>query len=87
VLSIITSFQSEDFRRVKLGIGRPPDKSGVKAFVLSDFSAAEEPGVSTAVTEACLLVSSALAKRGVLASRPAAIPLEAQSSGTSVVSA
>jgi aminoacyl-tRNA hydrolase len=93
VLSIITSFQSEDFRRVKLGIGRPSDKSGVKAFVLSDFSAAEEPGVRTAVTEACALVASALAKRGVLASRPAGTPrpaeprnLEAQPSGTSVAS-
>jgi aminoacyl-tRNA hydrolase len=94
VLSIITIFQSEEFRRVKLGIGRPPDKSGVKAFVLSDFSVAEEQGVSDAVTEACALVSSALAKRDRLASRAAAPPLggephllEAQSPGTSVVRA
>lgn len=94
VLSIITTFQSEHFRRVKVGIGRPSDKSGVKAFVVSEFSAAEEPGVRDAVTQACSLVSSALAKRGRLASRTAATPMggearlvEAQSPGTSVVRA
>jgi PTH1 family peptidyl-tRNA hydrolase len=91
VLSIITIFQSEEFRRVKVGIGRPSDKSGVKSFVLSDFSAAEEPAVSDVVTEACSLVSSALAKRGALASRAAGAALtgeprlpEPQSPGTAV---
>ncbi|HEY7650799.1 MAG TPA: aminoacyl-tRNA hydrolase [Methylomirabilota bacterium] len=71
VLSIITTFQSEEFRRVKLGIGRPPDKADIKSFVLCDFTAAEAPGVRDAVLEACTLVSSALAKRGILASKAA----------------
>jgi aminoacyl-tRNA hydrolase len=56
VFSIITTYQSEDFRRVKIGIGEPPDKKCASAFVLSGFSAAEEPLIGQAVGEACTRV-------------------------------
>ncbi|RJX24747.1 MAG: aminoacyl-tRNA hydrolase [Dethiobacter sp.] len=40
--SIITLLQSEDFARLRLGIGRPADLSDEADYVLSSFSPAEE---------------------------------------------
>jgi len=52
VLSILTTYQSVDFRRVKIGIGRPQNKAMAPTFVLSPFSAEEEPVIDAAVSEA-----------------------------------
>src|SRR5262245_26279886 len=53
VLSILTTYQSEEFRRVKVGVGQPPDKARMAAFVLSPVVGAEEPAIRDAVAEAC----------------------------------
>ncbi len=53
--SIRAHLSSADFRRVRIGIGHPGDKSRVSGFVLSDFSKAEKPMIEDMV--------SALARR------------------------
>ncbi|MCE7989210.1 MAG: aminoacyl-tRNA hydrolase [Caldilinea sp. CFX5] len=42
IKSIIEQTGSPDFARVKVGVGRPPGKMDPAAFVLQDFTAAEE---------------------------------------------
>lgn len=64
VLSIITTYQSEEFRRVKIGVGQPPDKKRAAAYALSAFSTPEEPSISDAVAEACSRVLKLLAEHG-----------------------
>ena len=64
MLSIITTYQSEQFRRVKIGIDKPPDKSLAASFVLSSFSAAEEVPMAEAVTEASSRVLRLIAQSG-----------------------
>jgi UDP-N-acetylmuramoyl-tripeptide--D-alanyl-D-alanine ligase len=53
VLSIITTLQSEEFRRVKIGVGQPEDKRRTASFVLAAFSATEEPVIRDGAAEAC----------------------------------
>jgi aminoacyl-tRNA hydrolase len=61
VLSIIATYQSEDFRRVKIGVGQPTDKRRAAAFALSAFSPSEEAAIKHAVEEACSQVLRLLA--------------------------
>eukprot|EP00111_Clytia_hemisphaerica_P018356 TCONS_00054281-protein len=42
VKSVIQSLKTDKFRRLRIGIGRPINKSDVVDYVLSDFTAAEE---------------------------------------------
>lgn len=51
-LRSITAHCGNDYRRVRLGIGHPGDKSLVHPYVLGDFFKAEEPWVED-LTEAC----------------------------------
>lgn len=52
VESIIYQIGSEDFNRVRIGIGRPPGRKDPAGFVLSDFTEKEEQEISVAVEEA-----------------------------------
>jgi peptidyl-tRNA hydrolase, PTH1 family len=52
VRSIIETLGTEDFRRVKLGIGRPPTKADVPDHVLAPFEPEELTAVEAAVTQA-----------------------------------
>ncbi|MDX7949960.1 aminoacyl-tRNA hydrolase [Lichenihabitans sp. Uapishka_5] len=60
-LRSITALCGNDYRRVRLGIGHPGDKTLVHAYVLSDFAKSERPWVeslcSAVAAEADLLVS------------------------------
>ncbi len=42
IRSIIERLGSQEFPRLKVGIGRPPGRMDPAAYVLQDFSAAEE---------------------------------------------
>jgi PTH1 family peptidyl-tRNA hydrolase len=44
-LRSITAHVGNDYRRVRLGIGHPGDKSLVHSYVLNDFAKSEEPWV------------------------------------------
>jgi PTH1 family peptidyl-tRNA hydrolase len=63
VISIIDEIQSQDFYRIRIGIGRPgeyADEEDIIGFVLSDFTAEEENIIQEAVATAgaaldCLL--------------------------------
>jgi PTH1 family peptidyl-tRNA hydrolase len=46
-LRSIAAHMGNDFKRVRLGIGHPGDKSLVHSYVLSDFAKAERPWVET----------------------------------------
>lgn len=48
-LRSITALCGNDYRRVRLGIGHPGDKTRVHAYVLSDFAKAEAPWVEDLV--------------------------------------
>jgi PTH1 family peptidyl-tRNA hydrolase len=45
VRSVASALGTKDFRRVRIGIGRPPGRKDPAAFVLENFSAAERPEV------------------------------------------
>ncbi|WP_424360086.1 aminoacyl-tRNA hydrolase [Methylocystis parvus] len=46
-LRSITAHVGNDYKRVRMGIGHPGDKSLVHGYVLNDFAKAEEPWVET----------------------------------------
>ncbi|WP_134685256.1 aminoacyl-tRNA hydrolase [Brevibacillus migulae] len=50
IKSLIAHLGTQEFKRIKIGISRPDQKSGVKDFVLSTFSAEEKPVIEEAVT-------------------------------------
>ena len=52
VRSVIAALGTSDFRRVKVGIGRPAQKAAVPDHVLSVFEPDELPAVEAAVAEA-----------------------------------
>lgn len=58
VRSIIGTFQSEDFRRIKIGIGRPEHKGQVTEYVLGRFSGSECPKIK----QVCLKASEQILK-------------------------
>jgi len=52
IQSIIDSLNSEDFPRIRVGLGRPPEvrsEDEVAAYVLSEFTSDEQPSVTEAV--------------------------------------
>lgn len=61
-LRSITALCGNDYKRVRLGIGHPGDKSLVHGYVLSDFAKAERPWVS-ALTDAVARDAALLASR------------------------
>ena len=56
--SIIFQLGSDEFSRVKIGIGRPPGRQDPADFVLEDFTPKEEEEISIAVEEAADAVFS-----------------------------
>lgn len=52
VRSVIDALGTEEFRRVKVGIGRPERKADVPDYVLAPFEPDELPAVEAAVAEA-----------------------------------
>ena len=60
-LRSITALCGNDYRRVRMGIGHPGDKSLVHGFVLSDFAKTERPWV-TALCDAVARDAGRLAK-------------------------
>ena len=49
IRSVISATHSSDFKRMKIGIGRPNDRDMVSQYVLSDFTAAELEVIQTTV--------------------------------------
>jgi len=62
VRSILESLQTEAVRRVKIGVGRPADRSEVVDHVLSGFSEDERPVVDRACAEAAEKVLELVAR-------------------------
>jgi PTH1 family peptidyl-tRNA hydrolase len=60
-LRSLTALCGNDYRRVRMGIGHPGDKSLVHAYVLNDFAKAEEPWVDD-LCRACADHAALLAK-------------------------
>ena len=50
--SVIDWLQTGDFRRVKVGIGRPPGRMPPEAWVLQNFSEEEKPLITRGIEEA-----------------------------------
>lgn len=55
--SVISSLHTEDFVRIRIGIGRPAPGDDVVEYVLSDFSAMEVPIIEDAIERASDVVS------------------------------
>ena len=55
---IIRKLGTQDFPRIRFGIGRPPDRMDPAAYVLQRFSAEEEPAIAEAVARAVAAVES-----------------------------
>ena len=51
--SIIDSLGTEDFARLRIGIGSPEDGVDASDFVLSGFSEAEKPQLGQSISRAC----------------------------------
>ncbi len=60
-LRSLTALCGNDYRRVRMGIGHPGDKSLVHSYVLNDFAKAEEPWVDD-LCRACADHAALLAK-------------------------
>jgi PTH1 family peptidyl-tRNA hydrolase len=60
VASVIEVLGSQDFARVKIGVGRPPDHSSVVNFVLRCFTPREEASMLCAVRRAADAVDAVL---------------------------
>ena len=60
IRSIITALNTQDFPRMRIGIGRPPQIGGNVAHVLDRFSAEEEPLIVQAVEQAVLALECLL---------------------------
>jgi PTH1 family peptidyl-tRNA hydrolase len=56
--SLLTHLNKDSFARIRLGIGRPPEGWEVADYVLSRFTAAEEPLMEQAITKAADAVES-----------------------------
>ncbi len=50
--SVAAALGTQDFQRVRIGIGRPPGRKDPAAFVLESFTAAERPEVPTICEQA-----------------------------------
>ena len=62
VRSVLDALQTEDVRRVKIGVGRPAARSDIVDHVLGGFSEEERPLVDRACTEAAERVLDLLAR-------------------------
>lgn len=61
--SIIAAFQSEDIRRVKIGVGLPTDGTPVAKYVLTPFEGSERDSVENACRQAATRVVEMIKKR------------------------
>ncbi|MBM4123956.1 MAG: aminoacyl-tRNA hydrolase [Nitrospira sp.] len=61
ILSLITTLDTDEFCRVKLGIGRPPLGIAVADYVLAPFLAEEVPQADAMIEQAVLALESVLA--------------------------
>ena len=52
VRDIINAFQSEEFKRIKIGIGRPVSKKETASYVLGEFSPSEQLKIDEALRHA-----------------------------------
>ena len=68
ILSIIEQLQTEEFIRVKLGIGRPPAEMPTENYVLSHFPAAEAENVAQLIERAAQAVDT-LIREGLAAAQ------------------
>ena len=59
--SIIQALNTDQFSRVKIGLGRPPEAVDPATYVLSEFSSSEQPVVRTVIHEAATAVRTILA--------------------------
>ena len=62
VRSVLDAFQTEDLRRVKIGVGRPADRSDIVDHVLGGFTEEERPLVEEACREAAERVLELVAR-------------------------
>lgn len=69
IRSIIDAFQSEDFRRMKLGIGRPDQKNHIMEYVLQEFPPADRLTVEEVCANAAKRVLDYIDHSGVTASQ------------------
>lgn len=53
LLSIIENLKSEEFPRLRIGIGRPSEKISLTEWVLEEFSSQENPLIEKALENAC----------------------------------
>jgi PTH1 family peptidyl-tRNA hydrolase len=68
IASIITALGSEDFARIKIGIGRPLDRDGIAItdedsivdYVLSDFTPREDDIIKAAIAQVAKAIQSIL---------------------------
>jgi PTH1 family peptidyl-tRNA hydrolase len=60
--SIIDALGTRDFKRIKVGIGRPPVGTTAETWVLGDFSGVEKPLVEEGVQKAVIAVRRHLAR-------------------------
>ena len=60
ILSLITALDTEEFSRVKLGIGRPPRGIDSADYVLAPFRAEEQPLVDAMIEQAVLALECLL---------------------------
>ncbi|MHB9074421.1 MAG: aminoacyl-tRNA hydrolase [Desulfobaccales bacterium] len=62
VLDIIATLHTEEFLRVKMGIGRPPGRIPTERYVLSPFPAAEAENVAEFIERTAQAVATLLAE-------------------------
>jgi len=67
--SIIAAFQSEDIRRVKIGVGVPTDGTPVARYVLTPFEGAERDSIENACRQAATRVVEMIKTRSNTISR------------------
>jgi len=58
--SVISQIKTEDFPRIRIGVGRPPEKMDLADFVLSRFSQEERKLVNAAIEKAALAAATIL---------------------------
>ena len=71
VRSIIAALGSEEFWRLKIGVGRPPARQDPADFVLRRFGKVERPRIDEAVTRAVVIVERFVADGGEVARQAA----------------
>jgi PTH1 family peptidyl-tRNA hydrolase len=64
VRSVVGSLDSPDFWRLKIGVGRPPDRMESADFVLARFTKAERPDVDVAVYRAADVIGQFISQGG-----------------------